>query len=253
MQPKPDAPISFAHLDRYIDDIEAAGLRCLIPFVYDGPLWKDPDWFMFYHGYDSDIPSSPSYTNPQTLQEIDELAQVAIERYKGRPVQFIFSIPLDGEFCTPFMGAIPRSEPMGISNEQFIEWVVARQRALVSQCNEVWSAYHLMDYPSFTDDLYGRLRAEWPDAAHYAIQFTHWHHPKHAIDAVDHVHQEYGVLYFAGADYVSGLRHNTQLAIEHETGLICSPVSIYAGGGRLDRWHLEEIRWCLQEFACYVH
>ena len=249
LQPDPDKPIDWSKLDRYVDNIEAGGVKALLPFGYSAPMWKGADWMQTYIP-DSHMAAAPDYTKAKPAQDLDELFSVAAERYRGRPVQWIYSVPIDGEFAFPLVSN--RSEP-DFPVQVFIDWVVARQRLLSAEHGEAWTSFHLIDNPSWAYELYATFKREFPDAGLFGIQFTHWSHEPDAIERVDRMRRDFGALYFCGSEYSTGLRRFTPQAIKHDCGLLCCPIGLYSGGGRLDELMLEDIALSVERFDKYVH
>jgi hypothetical protein len=243
MQPQECSPIDWSFLDGYIDLIESAELKALIPFVYRCPDWLPKEWYLLYQ--DIPFPSSPSYTNPQTGIDLDEFAEMAISRYKSRPMQFIYSIVIDGEFA---FNLVPDRSVPDFPEETFLSWMTARQRVFEMQYGEVWNSFHIVDDPPWINRMYDRWRVAFPKAKFYGIQFTHFGHGGREADEISRLSIEHDVRYFVGAEYCQGIVNNTPRAIAEGVGLICAPLSVHNPGQEFEPWMVDAIKQSIDEF-----
>lgn len=242
MQPTAESPINYDRLDQYMVNIEQAGLRALIPFVYSLPQWKPDNWFLTREGL-----GIASYTNPTAGEEIDNLAKEIIARYDPKITQLIYAMPADGEFPVHFF---PYSGSLPFANSVLSDFVVARQRIFAAQHGEIWTAFHTYTNPGWWDDLYSALQSNFPDCAHYAIQFTYYIHASNDIyNRINNTSEKFGIGYFGGSEYCSGLRGHTPICIsQKQRGFITAPIHPFQSQHiQFEPWMIDELKWALSE------
>lgn len=236
IQPRPGVWY-FEELDARIEDYEQAGLKAVIGvFGSSMPYWKPWDWF-----FDGKSPRGHgfhSYTNPETAAGIDDFAARLIERYRGKRVQFAYAMPASGEFPTP----IPRGAQSPILDEDLAAWVVARQKQLEAQYNEVWSAFHFTCCPTYIIPTIEALKEAYPDSAHYSLQYKYFNQPHNVQAAVVGAQKKYGVQYYVGSEYVQGMKLLAPYAVQHGVRLLTSPIHSYQPRRRVEPWMLDVIR-----------
>lgn len=241
MQPSESAGIDWRELDRRVEQAQKAGLRSLVPFVHELPTWKPDDWYFTRDGL-----GIPNYQNPQTGADLDEFARAIIARYPPEWFQLIYGMPADGEFPVEFW---PYTNTLPFPNHVLADWVVARQRVLEAQHGEVWTAFHHYTGPVWIDDVYRALAGKFPNSRHYGIAFTHFvHNRPETQKALRHMRDAYGMRYFAGSEYVQGLRGHTGRCIgEGVWGFITCPTHSYQQYRTVEPWMLPEIALAMRE------
>jgi hypothetical protein len=241
IQPRPGVHY-LKHLDARVDEYERAGLKALIAFFNSVPMWKPWEW---YFGNSAQKGSGFfSYTNPDTASDIDDFAALLIERYKGRPVQFVYAMPSDGEFPVP----VPRGERLPIEDDDLAAWTVARQKQLEAQHGEVWGALHHTCSPSYLEPIIKAQKDTFPNANHYSLQYRYWNHTINVFDGVNHIQEKYGVKYYVGSEYIQGMKIIAPYAVELGVRLIASPIHSLQEHRRVAPWMLDVIRDTLRQY-----
>jgi hypothetical protein len=235
IQPNPTLPRDFAKLDRYLENVERAGLKCLLPFLNQLPGWLRDEYY-----FTRAQAGIPNYENPAMGAWLDDLACDLIMRYPPSIFQLIYGMPADGEFPCEFW---PNSNTLPFPTRVLSDWVIDRHEILAAQHNEVWTAFHCYTQPVWFDEFYGALKAAYPDAQHYAIAFTHFIHNRQCQkDTLAHNRDAYGMRYFAGSEYVQGYRWSLPMLLaENVWGFITCPIHSFQEHRRIEPWMLSEI------------
>lgn len=227
MQSHEGAPINWKFLDTYMEKIGHTGLKVLAPFIQQLPYWKPDDWY-----FSQDGPKIPSYTNPQTADELDTFARKIIERYMGSNFQLIYSIPKEGEF--PYV-VFPTPQYDPLPHKVLTDFIVARQRIFEAQFGEIWTFYHWSGNPPYMDSIYTALNEAYPDSKHCAVQFTHF--PPHPsiiqFSMVKRARELYGLRYFVGSEYCTGMAKYIDSAIAQGVGFLTAPLHYFQDEKRL--------------------
>lgn len=244
MQPTPTSPINWGDADRFVERARKAGLKMLLPFVYSYPKWK-PDEFFHSRELVEHCYGIPNYINEQATAEIDELMREAILRYWADDVQVIWSIPGNGEF--PFH-IWPRHGELECPMESLIEWVLARQRVLVQQHNEIWTMYHPYTAPKYWHPLYDALFAEFPDAKHYGIIFTYVQHLHPHFMPFLQYNKDRGMTYYGGTEYVQGMEANVPRLLGDGVRMLTAPKHMYQPKRAIEPWMLDEIEKAIGQY-----
>jgi hypothetical protein len=236
-------------LDRYVERIHKYDLKALIPVFYSSPTWKPDDWYLEKESKDDIYQEpawTPNYRSIITRLDIYDFINKLQKRYNGWKVQFIFSIPLDGEF--PFPVPLKRC-----SDEILANFVVGAQIEFAKSYNEAWFPQHFWGLPSYMDAIY-KMCHETPevmDAEFYGIQFTHFPHGEtHQVGAVAKATQDWGVKYFVGSEYIGGLKTNWEAFQRQQLhGLLTAPIHRYTGKTHLEPEDIEIIRETIKKLG----
>jgi hypothetical protein len=211
-------------------------LKVLVPFLHQTPFWKSDDWF-----FSRESVGIPSFTNQQTVQDLDTFASQIIDRYKGANFQLVYSIPGDGEFPYVFFPT-PSYDPMPY--EILTKFIIGRQRIFEAQFGEIWTFCHWSGNPPYMDPIYMALKAAYPNSKHHAIQFTHF--PPHPsiiqFGMVKRAKELYGLRYWVGSEYCTGMAKYTESAIEQGVGFLTAPLHYFQPERRLTPEMLDIIK-----------
>jgi hypothetical protein len=218
MQPEPGLPMDWSVVDRFVENGRAAGLKMLIPFLYSLPPWKPDEWF-YNRAIQGQAYGVPVIDNDEVTGELDEFMAETVRRYGGDDVQVIYAIPANGEFAFDLESSIVMPYPM----QMFTDWVVERQRPLVAQHGEVWTAYHPVSNPGYWKPVYGALFLKWN-------------------------RQHINMTYFGGTEYVQGMRENVPKLVKGHMRMLVAPKHPWQPNRRIERWMLEEIQWALKQY-----
>ena len=246
MQPSLDAPFDWSRIDRFVNDARRAGLKMLIPVIYAFPHWF-PDEFFFSREANGESYGVPDYNSAEAAGIIDDMICATINRYTADDCQVVFSIPSNGEF--PFHQWPSNGSTVGYDMDTFVSWVVDRQRLFVAQHDEVWTAYHPYTNPTYWRPLYGALFSEFPIARHYGIIFTYVQHGQPHIQQLIDSNRLGGMRYFAGAEYVQGLRPNMGKLKAGNMRALIAPKHPYQKYDKIEEWMLDDIAWAIEELA----
>ena len=239
IQPEPDV-WRWGSLDRRVEAYEAAGIKALVGYFSSCPNWKPNDWY--FSRYTTGI---HSYTNPETAEDIDDFSARLIERYEGKEVQIVYAMPAAGEFPMAFT---PGGSRLPLSDQHLADWIVARQKPLEAQYNEVWTAFHHSCFPTFIGPTLEALREAYQESNHYSLQYTFWQHPDNVQQAVRIVQERLGVQYYVGSEYIQGMSQVAPYAIQRRVRLITSPIHTFQEHRRVQPWMLDTIKRTLRMY-----
>jgi len=233
MQPEPGASVDWRGLDENVKKCIEAGLKVLLPQLYQCPSWKPDSWYLRRTAN-----GLPDMVDPQAREDILEWTQGLIRRYAFDPVQVVYSVPENGEF--PDSDWPTSSHP--VSNEAITAFVVEQQTQLAAQFGEIWTAFHHYGNPPYMDAIYQALKDNFPDCQHYSIQFTHFVHSWGGQDAaVQRARDIYGVRTFGGSEYCPGMEHYLEKAIREGVGYLTCPNHSFQAERRITPAMLETI------------
>ena len=250
MQPKDGAPLDWSVVDSFVENARRAGLKMLIPFVYSIPRWK-PDEFFYSREQAGELCYGvPNYGSADVTAELDAFMVEVIERYGGEDAQVIYSIPGNGEFALHLW---PRSPKMDYPMNEFVAWVVARQRILVEQHDEIWTGYHPYTSPEYWEPVYGALFSEFPFARHYGFIFTYVQHSRPHIKELIHYNQRYGMTYYAGTEYVQGMAGHVPRLIDGGVRMLTAPKHPFQQYRGIEPWMLETIEKAIAQYEEAQH
>ena len=241
MQPRADMPMNWARTDAFVERARTAKLKMLIPFLFSLPDWK-PDDYYFSRATNGQLYDVPNYDNPEVARELDEFMIEAIDRYGADDCQVIYSIPGNGEF------ALNGNGRMDYPMEVFTDWVVARQRILVRQYDEIWTAFHPYYNPVYWRALYGALFSAYPLSKHYGIIFTYVQHKMPHIKELLDFTRHTGMVYYGGTEYVQGMRENVPILKADKARMLTAPKHPYQKHQEVNAWMQDEIRWAIGQY-----
>lgn len=242
MQSTPFGQIDWSVIDVYMERIKKADLRVLMPDIYHFPMWMPNDWY-FSH----ERAGIPSYTNADMAKYIDDYYHAILERYPYDWFQLVYGMPENGEFADSYL---PRPDHP-IPPAQIAQFVVDRQKILSKQHNEVWTAFHWNGSPNYMDVVYTALKDNFPDCAHFAVQYTYYNQPPEINMPVliKRAQTLYNIRYFVGSQYCEGLRDNLENAVNFPLDLLCAPIHSFTGHQDIEDWMLDVIKNGIARYA----
>lgn len=233
MQPEAGAPIDYTRVDGEVEKCLKAGLKALLPQLYQCPRWKPDGWYL-----KRTANSIPHPGSLQAADDIDEWTRKLIERYGGPEVQVVYSIPENGEF--PDTDWPTNHHP--IPGDVIAWFVTGRMAALAAQHGEIWEALHHYGNPPYIDPVFVSLAHAYPGLPHYNIQFTHFVHTwSGQVGAVQRARELYGIQTFGGSEYCQGMDRYLGRAKAERVWYFTCPNHSYQGEKRVQPWMVEAI------------
>ena len=196
------------------------------------------------------------FENPVVGRSIDRCMMDILARVDRTRVQLVYGGTMGGEFLWA-----NNNDPCPVPLDVLTGFLIDRQRICANQFGEVWMMNHhnlggnLDTTTVINKALYGAFPTN--EYEHYRIQYIQFR-PGATIEGEEFnkvaVQSNPKSKYFAGSEWVEGLKDNYDTAMEHGVyGFLTSPMHTVIPYTQIEDWMLDNIKEAIRKLSLERH